>query len=66
MGHITTLGTIIDAAAQGPGTAQEIYRRGKYCTAEPRRSCSMIMRIGRRFAIRGKDIAEEVQEAQSL
>ena len=66
MGQITTLGTIIDAATQGPATKQEIYQRGKYCNVEPCRSCSMqfartwrvarrlglIVRVGKKFALR--------------
>jgi hypothetical protein len=78
MGQITTLGTIIDAAAQGPATRQEIYQRGKYCTTEPCRSCSkqfahtwrlarrlglIVPAPGKKFALLGWD--ESVGEAQS-
>jgi hypothetical protein len=78
MGQITTLGTIIDAAAQGPATKQEIYRRGKYCRAEPCSSCStqfertwgiarrlgLIVRSGRKFMLR--DWNEGVAEALGI
>jgi hypothetical protein len=75
-----TLGTLVDMMPTQPLTRVEIYKQAK-CPVEPCHYCStkfddtwrlarrlgLIVRVGRRFAIRGWDVAdaEELQEAQS-
>jgi hypothetical protein len=75
-----TLGTLIDMMPTQPSTRAEIYKQAK-CPVEPCRYCStkfaytwrlarqlgLILRVGRRFAIRGWDVvdAENIQAAQS-